>query len=278
MTAPDATLVAGGVTPVPRRSARLGAYTLWQMRDYAFNRGAPTLIVALLFGYLGVSSMLGLVYRPGGPSAGLISRYGSVVAAQQAMLHNASMSFVASFIGTYAFLGALIGMNGVISNDRKLGFYRLLFAKPVAPSAYYGAEFAVNGLGFLVLTVVLALLYGAIVEPVLSAPLILVIAAGYLCYAGLGFALSAISRWDWLSLVAVAGAADILWRLYGDSQRPLAALLLLLPPMHRTSEVYSAATHGVALPSQAVLWLVGYGAAAFIIGLVILRQRRLAFN
>jgi hypothetical protein len=278
MTAPDTTLAAADLSVVPRRSARLGRYTLWQVRDYALNRGAPTLIVALLFGYLGVSSMFAIVNRPDGPPPSLIERAGSLEAARQMMLHNASMSFVASFVGTYVFLGALIGMNGVISNDRKLGFYRFLFAKPVAPAALYGVEFAVNGICFLVLTMALALLYGAIVEPVLSAPLIVVVAAGYLCYAGLGFALSAISRWDWLSLVAVAGAADILWRLYGDSTSPFAALLRLLPPMHRTSAVYSAASHGLALPWQSVLWLAGYGAIAFIAGLAILRHRRLAFN
>jgi hypothetical protein len=241
---------------------------MWQVRDYALNRGAPTLIVALLFGYLAVSTML----------TSLARRYGTVDAAPRAMQHNASMDLVAAFIGIYAFLGALIGMNGIVSNDRKLGFYRFLFAKPVAPSALYGAEFAVNGLCFLVLTVALALLYGAIIEPVLSVSLLIAIAAGYLCYAGLGFALSAISRWDWLSLVAVAGAADVLWKLYGASTSSLAVLLRLLPPLNRTAEVYASAAHGVALPWHSVLWLAGYGAVWFVAGLAILRHRRLAFN
>lgn len=278
MTTPEAFI--GTTEPVlaPRRSARLGSYTLWQVRDYALNRGAPTLIVALLFGYLGLSAMLAMVNSPAGPPVNLIERYGSVEAARAVMLHDASMGFVATFIGTFAFLGALIGMNGVVSNDRKLGFYRFLFAKPVAPSAYYGAEFAVNGICFLALAVILAVLYGAIVEPVLTLPLLIVIAAGYLCYAGLGFALSAISRWDWLSLVAVAGAADLLWKFYGNSTNSVAVLLRVLPPLHRTTEVYAAAAHGVALPWQSVLWLAGYGAIAFVAGLAILRHRRLAFN
>jgi hypothetical protein len=278
MTTPELTVNVSEPALVPRRSARLGSYTLWQARDYALNRGAPTLIVALLFGYLGVSAMLAMVNSPAGPPANLVHHYGSIDAARIAMLHNSSMGFVATFIGTFAFLGALIGMNGVVSNDRKLGFYRFLFAKPVAPSAYYGAEFAVNGICFLVLAAMLAVLYGAIVEPVLTLPLLIAIAAGYLCYAGLGFALSAISRWDWLSLVAVVGAADLLWKLYGKSTNPLAVLLRLLPPLHRTEEVYAAAAHAVALPWQSVLWLTGYGAVAFVVGLAILRHRRLAFN
>ena len=271
-------MTAPATSRVPRRGARLGAYTLWQLRDYVLNRGAPTVIVALLIGYLGVSSLLARLHSPDGPPVRLIDQYGSIDAARLAMRHDLSIGFVTSFIGTFAFLGALFAMNGIVSNDRKLGFYRFLFAKPVTPAAYYGTEFVVNALCFLVITCVLALLYGAIIEPVLSAPLLIAIAAGYVCYAGLGFALSAASRWDWLSLVAVAGAADVLWMLYGASTSPFAVLLHLLPPVNRTSAIYAAATGGMALPWQSVLWLGGYGAIAFVAGLAILRHRRLAFN
>ena len=148
----------------------------------------------------------------------------------------------------------------------------------VWPPERNGAEFVVNALCFLVLTVALMLLYGVIIEPVVSLSLLIAITAGYFCYAGLGFALSALSRWDWLSLVAVAGAAEVLWKLYGTSTGPVAVLLRLLPPVHRTSEVYAAAAAGMALPWQSVFWLAGYGLVAFIAGLAILRHRRLAFN
>ena len=272
------TMAAPEIMRPSRRRARLGRYSLWQVRDYVLNRGLPTLIFALLFGYLGVSAILAALHSPVGPPMELIEQYGSVNAARTAWRHQLSVNFVATFIGTFVFLGALIAMNGIVSNDRKLGFYRFIFAKPVTPAAYYGTEFAVNAICFLALSILLALLYGAIIEPILSVPVLVVVIAGYLCYAGLGFALSALSRWDWLSLVAVAGAADILWKVYGASTRPLAVLLRLFPPVHRTSEIYAAAAGGTALPWKLVLWLAGYGAIAFIGGLAILRHRRLAFN
>ena len=280
MTGPAGTsAMAWSTARAPRRHARLWRYALWQLRDYVLNRGVPTLIVALLLGYLGVSALLARVNSPDGPPIQLIDKYGgSFSAARLAMQHDLSIGFVSSFIGTFAFLGALFAINGIVSNDRKLGFYRFLFAKPLAPAAYYGTEFLVNGACFLALTVALALLYGAIVEPVLSVPLLVAVSAGFLCYAGLGFALSALSRWDWLSLVAVAGAADVLWMLYGTSRSPFAILLHLFPPVNRTSSIYSAAASGMPLPWQSVLWLAGYGAIAFIAGLAILRHRRLAFN
>lgn len=263
----------------PRRRARLGRYSLWQLRDYTYNRGLPTVIVALLLGYLGVSTLLARLSSPDALSPELLDKYGgNIDAARAAMRHDLSMGFMTSFIGTFAFLGALFAINGIVSNDRKLGFYRFLFAKPVTPAAYYGSEFVLNGICFMVLSAAIALLYGAIVEPVLSLSFLTAVASGYLCYAGLGFALSALSRWDWLSLVAVAGAAEVLWTLYGRSTSPFAVLLYLFPPVNRTSSIYAAAASGMPLPWQSVLWLAGYGAIAFVAGLVILRQRRLAFN
>jgi hypothetical protein len=268
---------ASDLSLAPRRQARLGRYSLWQLRDYAFNRGLPTLIVALLF-----SVLIVLMSRERTPSgdvtAAMIRRYGSVAAARLAMRHDLSVEFITNFLGAYVFVGAMFATNGIVANDRKFGFYRFLFAKPVAPSAYYGAEFVVNGLAFLALTTVLALVYGAVIEPILGVGFIAAVGAAYLCYAGLGFALSAVSRWDWLSLVAVAAAADILWRFYGSSTSAFTVLLRLLPPVHRTSEAYSAVARGMPLPWHAVLWLAGYGVIAFLAGLAILRHRRLAFN
>jgi hypothetical protein len=263
----------------PRRGARLGAYTLWQARDYVMNRGLPTLIIALLLGYLGISSMEVQSKMRGGPSPDRILKYGSVEAAQLVMRHDLSTMFLSSFLGTFVFLGALFAVNGIVSNDRKLGYYRFLFAKPVMPGAYYGTEFLANSLGFLALTVVLAFVYGLVVEPVLGVPLLVAVGSGFLCYAGLGFALSALSRWDWLSLVAVAGVADLLWTFYAASTNVFVVLLRpLFPPVNRTSGIYAAAANGIALPWHSVLWLAGYGMIAFVAGLVILRQRRLAFN
>lgn len=272
------TLAPPDVVLAPRRRARLGSYTLWQLRDYAFNRGLSTLVVALLMGLLGMSEIHGALASPLGPPSNLVQQYGSVMAARSAWRHQLGIEFVAGVLGIYVFFGALFAMNGIVANDRKFGFYRFLFAKPVTPSAYYGAEFVVCGISFLVLSSLLLLLYGAVMEPVLSLPVLISIGAGYLCYAGLGFALSALSRWDWLSLVAVSGAADVLWKLYGAAMNPFAVLLRLLPPLHRTAEVYTRAVHGMALPWHSVLWLAGYGAIAFIAGLAILRHRRLAFN
>jgi hypothetical protein len=90
-----------------------------------------------------------------------------------------------------------------VANDRKQGFFRFLFAKPVTPSRYYGQAFVVHCVGFLLVMVLLALLYGVIVWPVLTLQFMLVVGLMFVAYAGVAFLLSAAARWDWLSLVAV---------------------------------------------------------------------------
>jgi hypothetical protein len=232
-------------------SARLGRYAPWQARDYFIDRGVPTALVGSLFGYMVASA---------------------------AMTRNANFTaaFLMALLGNFVFLGALFAMNGIVANDRKQGFYRFLFSKPLAPPRYYGQAFLVHWAGFLVVSVVLGLVYQGLVGPVLSVPLLITLALMYLCYAGIAFALSAAARWDWLSLVAMTVAANYLWFRYGESTSALRVLLYLFPPIHRTSEVYTAVARGLALPWHLLWWFAAYGAVSFIIGLVVLRYRRLA--
>ncbi len=57
-------------------------------------------------------------------------------------------AFLRGILGTIVFVGALFAMNGIVANDRKQGFYRFLFAKPMTPSRYYGQAFFVHWAGF----------------------------------------------------------------------------------------------------------------------------------
>jgi hypothetical protein len=266
---------AASVSP-PRR-ARLGAYGRWQVRDYFMDRGAPTAIVIGLFGWLTLAPVLArLAVQLEHLPPWRIAKYGSRAAAQHALLLDFSADFLGNFLGAIVFIGALFAMNGIVANDRKQGFYRFLFAKPLAPPAYYGQAFVLHGLGFLSIIAVMAGVYGALVTPVLSAPFLAAIAGTYVCYAGIAFALSAAARWDWLSLVTVTVAAEFVWERFGASTSAAARLVYLFPPLHRTSEIYSAAGAGMAPPWHPLLWLASYGAIAFVIGLVVLHYRRLA--
>ena len=191
-------------------------------------------------------------------------------------LHELTGMFLNTTLGGLVFLGALLAIQGLVANDRKQGYYRFLFTKPLSPVRYYGQAFLIHLAGFLGVMCALGLIYGLFVAPVLTLPRLGVISAMFVAYGGIAFMLSAAARWDWLSLVVVATAATYLWDRFGASSHPLATALYLLPPLNRTSEIYSAAAAGNPLNLSLLGWFAGYGTVAFVVGLIVLRYRRLA--
>lgn len=255
MIAPPAipgTTAAGG--------ARLGRYAAWHLVDYMRDKGLGTLIVLGLVGYLNYIPIMRA--RAAGISGDLIDQ-----AADQAFV--SSLKFL-------GFVGVLFATNGVIADDRKHGYYRLLFAKPVHVVRYYAEKFAVYGAGFLCVAAALLAIHAAVVEPVFPAAFLPVIALVYLTLGGIGFLLSAAWRFDWLSLAAVVGLSDALWFLFRDDGGWAGLLLRALPPVHLLDGVYRAVRTGASIPVNDVLWLAGYGTACFVLGLVVVRRRPMA--
>jgi hypothetical protein len=259
------------------RRGRLGWYALWQARDYVMDRGAPTIIVSMLLGYLTAFPLLaGMNERLRIMPARAIARYGSPDLARIALLKDLNEAFLRSFLGVIVFLGALIAMNGIISRDRIRGYYRFLFSKPASPVRYYGQAFVVHWAGFLVVSVLLALLWGYLVSPLLSSALILVTATMFLLYGGIVFALSAAFKGDWLILAILTSLATYLWGRFGESESVLKTLLYLLPPLNRTTDVYFAVAAGSVMNWGLLAWFGAYGAASVAVGLYVVHKRRMA--
>ncbi|MEO8336613.1 MAG: hypothetical protein ABI664_16650 [bacterium] len=258
-------------------SAHIVRYGAWQLRDYLKNRGFPTIVVAVMGAYLTLVPILAnfrkqMQILP--PK--LIERYGGMDGARATLMRDANEMFLVAYLGIFVYLCALFAMNGVISDDRKKGYYRFLFSKPVSPSRFYGQLFLVHLVGFLIVACALGLLHGALVAPVLTLQLVSVVALMFIMYAGVGFALSAAARWDWLTLVAATVFANFMWLTFGQSTSVFAWLLYLLPPLHRTSEIYEAVAKHAPVNGGLLSWFAGYGIVCFVIGLVVLRYRRLA--
>jgi hypothetical protein len=259
------------------RRARLGAYALWQTRDWAFDRGAPTLLVLLMLGYLSVAPAISSVsYRLSQLPPKAIARLGGMDAAHAAMIKDVSRLVLGQFLGPMVFLGVLLAMHGIVASDRTKGFYRFLFSKPVGHVRYYAQAFAIHWVGFVAVVAGLALLYEHFVVPVLSPPLVLAVAAMFLLYGGIAFLLSTCMRLDWLGLLAATVLSTALWGKYGASSSWLAKLLYLLPPLHRTNEIYGKLAEGAMLNAYLLEWLAGYGLACLVAGFVVLHFRRMA--
>lgn len=245
--------------PVDNRRARLASYVPWVARDYLTNQGPSTAIVILLIGFLSFQ---------GAAAAGVQLRD-----VPEELLHRILRSLVSYLV----YLGSFFATNGIVANDRKLGYYRFLFSKPVSPAAYYAITFLVYGGGLLLVTLALLGLWGVAVRPIFPLSLLAVVGLMYLAYGGIGFLLSAAWRFDWISLVTVLLVANVAWSLWGDSTGLPYYLLHVLPPVHRAAEVYQVILRdaSAAVPWDSIAWLGGYGLACFLLGMLVIRTRPL---
>jgi hypothetical protein len=239
--------------------ARLARYALWHLRDYLRDKGIATLVTICLIGLLTQLSI----------------NSARAFGANTSLLQQAADQAVASTLGWLSILGALFATNGIIADDRKRGYYRLLFAKPASVVAYYASKFAVYGAGFVIVAAVLIGIYNVSVERFFPALLLPTIAVLYLALGGIGFLLSAAWRFDWLSLTTVLLVSNVLWQLYGRDSGWRGTAVHALPPVHLLEGVYVAVRAGRPLPMGDLAWLGGYGVLCFVVGLVVVRRRPL---
>jgi hypothetical protein len=244
---------------IDNRRAQLSRYVPWLARDYLTNQGPSTALVILLIAFLSLQGATVSGLEMGSLPSELLQRV------------------LRQLVGSLVFLGTFFATNGIIANDRKQGYYKFLFSKPVSPPAYYATTFVVYGVGLLLVTLALLGLWALVVRPMLPLSLFAVVAVMYVAYGGIGFLLSAAWRFDWISLVTVLLLANVGWSLWGESTGPIRWLLHLLPPVHRADQVYDLVLRGAAtpIPWSSIAWLGGYGFACFLLGMLVIRRRPL---
>ena len=239
--------------------ARLGKYSLWQFRDFAIERGLAILIIGALWGFVSLEP----AHRGMGPQwRGDQTSPFWVIALQLA--------------ATIVSLSVLIALNGITSTDRKSGYYRFIFSKPVSPVLYYAQLFFVHMAGVLLSMAILAAGM-RVLFPVFSIKWFVVYTAIiYIAMGGIGFFLSVATRYDWLTLAAVWLGSRILRAVYGIGDDWRSKAVQLLPPVHRLDQVANSLIERGTAPAGDVVWLLGYGLVFFVVGLVILRKGSLA--
>lgn len=244
---------------VDTRRAQLARYAPWLARDYFTNQGPATALVILLIAFLALQ---------GATVSGL----------DLATLPNDMLArILRQLVGSVVFLGTFFATNGIVANDRKQGYYKFLFSKPLSPPAYYALTFVVYGVGLLLVTLALMGLWALVVKPMFPLALFGVVALMYLAYGGIGFLLSAAWRFDWISLVTVLLVANVSWSLWGDESGIRYWLLHVLPPVHLSDRAYDLVLRspGAPVPWGNIAWLGGYGLACFLLGMFVIRKRPL---
>lgn len=238
---------------------RLARYSLWQFRDFAIDRGVAIVIIGLLWGYL------------------LIAPLRATMGAQFAIGPGSqAWPLLVSVTSSVVSLAVLIALNGIVSTDRKMGYYRFLFSKPVSPAAYYAQLFFVYMIGVLVAMLVLSGILRTIVPTFNIYNFLLYAAIIYVAMGGIGFFVSVATRFDWLTLAAIWVGSRVLRDVYGPRPGWQSKAVEVLPPVHKLSEVsHAMITNGTAQATD-VIWLLGYGALFFALGLLVLRRGSLA--
>ena len=267
MTATDDVPMDVAPTPAARGDAaggrsRAGAYALWQLRDYMINKGFATMLIAGLFLFITWSS----VRRSP-------KRFGDFDAVMGPEMVNMMLS---SFVTQILLFGVLFATNGIVSEDRKLGYYRFIFAKPVSTAQFYGQKFAVHLGGLMAVFAVMLGIFSFVFAPRFEPsylPVLLMLAIGL---GGIGFLLSAVFTLDWLTLLTVYFASLVAWSLWGEAGGLHGMLVRALPPVHRLGSIIDAMVQGRRVPEEPLWWIFVYGLVCFVLGLVVVSRRRLA--
>jgi len=234
---------------------RLRDYAWWQLRDYLINKGIATALI---------SGLLLFVVWSEARDEGITE-----------MMVVAKSAFPL-YINNVMLFGVLFATNGIVSEDRKLGYYRFYFSKPVSVAAFYAQKFLVNLSGLVLVTVTMLAIFAQVLAPIYPPPLAAVFPMLIVGLAGIGFLLSAIFTFDWLTLLAVYALAQVGWLLWGDDAGIRGMLVRALPPVHRLGDVYAAVARGEPFSMAPVWWVFLYGLACFFLGLVVVSRRKLA--
>jgi ABC-type transport system involved in multi-copper enzyme maturation permease subunit len=237
---------------------RLGRYSLYQLRDYVVERGLPTVLIGTI---LFLPLIFALV-RPIEP---------------ESIPESLLLASLGALLPIFAFISVLLGINGIVSNDRQRGYFRFLFSKPISVRRYYLQAFLINGVGTLASTGFLVLMLALLAGAAFPLWVMQYIALYYVAAGGVGFLLSVLTRFDWIAL-------GIVW-LLAQTLRGLAMQLggwyydvldVVLPPAHLMAQLAGDLGQGVAVPSRTLLWVAGYGVLGLLLGVLALRRRPLA--
>jgi len=245
---------------VDNRRARLAEYVPWIARDYLTDQAPSTAIVIVLIALFEAQAF----------RMGTGTRLGD-------MPQDVAARLLRGLASILAFLGTFFATNGIVSNDRKLGYYKFLFAKPVSPPWYYALVFGIYGAGLLVVVLALLGVWAIIVRPMFPIEVFGAVAVLYLAYGGIGFLLSAAWRFDWISLVSALLVARLFWTVWGNATGPAHWLLYLLPPIHRADSITDIVMRSAdtPVPWRLIAWLGGYGLICFVAGMLVIRKRTL---
>lgn len=169
-----------------------------------------------------------------------------------------------SILGGTLMVAILMATGGVAGNDRKQGYYRAFFSKPMAPWSYYLQRWLVGLAAVLTIPLWLALAFQLLfgMGSHLTLELFASVALAYLVIGGAVLLFSTVTARDWLVVFLLyfmqrrmQEAQEMLTRMGQEVPRLVQVALTILPPFDQAAGVGT-------LPSGQTLWhVVLYGVA-----------------
>jgi hypothetical protein len=249
--------------------ARLSAYAGFQLRDFLVGRALP-IAGATAAGAWVVFRITGLTLAAFDVSGG--------VGARDQLLRGFQ-----DLLGVFALVAAIVAAQGLVARDRRRGYDRLLFSRPLSPSRYYGQGFLIAGASVLTLAAVASQVFAIAVLPVSVPGSVAYVAVTWLVVGGLAFALSTLTA-HYVPLLVLLVGGDLLFdrfvdglRAAGSGNRVAEAAQYLLPPAHVVVDLRESFTRGRAIDPAALAaslaWPLAFGVLCLCLALVILRRR-----
>lgn len=233
------------------------SYLPWQFWDFAVDRGIAVLLVG---GLMGISVLW--------PAR--VALLGSMAPEQ------AALALIELSVMQQVPILVIVGAGGIVANDRIGGYYRFLFSKPVRVPSYYALQFLTTLAGILAVALILMGAFWLTIGWVSPVVPMVMIAVLYAAFAGVMFFFSTFTKFDWSALVVLWGAST-LSRLFaaGKPWYDMGARWIL-PPTHHIDKLTNALFAGSEIDIGGAAWLVGYGLAFFLAGLVVLHRKAIA--
>lgn len=238
---------------------RMTAYLVrFQLVDFLMLRAGLPVLIVVMFGFM--------IWKQAGSAMGWDTPNGQQFAAS--MFRNLANVFIT--------LASFIGVARMITDDRSNGYFRFLFSKPVSIERFYVQQWLLSGVGFVVLAGLLGSWFqaGTITLPVREA--MIVMGLNWVLVGGVGFFLTAATNSDAALLVVIYVASNVLHALKDARNSPmwpwLKQVTRLLPPTQKLDYIRDQLYMGNPLPWPHTWHVIGYGAAAFIATLIVLRR------
>ena len=182
--------------------------------------------------------------------------------------------------GVFIVLGGFMGIARLMTDDRANGYFRFLFSKPVSIERFYIQQYVMIGAGMIVLTGLFAAWLQAGTGPLPVGEAMVVMGLFWVLVGGIGFALSAATNADAVLLVVLYVVSAVLHGLKDAPNSPmwpwLKQVTRIFPPVQKLDFIRDQLYAGADTPWMHVAHVAGYGALAFVAGVIVLRRTSFA--